>query len=135
MKAIAIALPCLIAGSLIGALNLSTAAPFPPDGGQQIQQQLKRVNIVSVLKMDGTTEHYGCFPGLALTDCIADPIAGFDSDATFSLLSAGGSLHCGSTPMGTNSTCTYANAVYGLDCDLRCGSPILSADQTIVAPQ
>lgn len=134
MKVIAIALPCLIAGSLIGAMNLSSAAPLPPDG-QQIQQQLKRVNIVSVLKMDGSTEHYGCFPGLALTDCIPDSVATFDSDSTFTLLSSGGSMHCGTVAMGANSTCTYANAVYGLDCDLRCGSPILAADQTMVAPQ
>jgi hypothetical protein len=133
MKAIAIALPCLIAGSLVGALNLSTAAPN--GGGDLFQQQLRRVNIVSVLKMDGTTEHHGCVPGLAVMDCIPDSISGFDTDTTFSLLSAGGSIHCGSVSMAVNTTCTYANAVYGLDCDDRCGSPIMSADQTQVAPQ
>lgn len=128
MNRIAIAIPCLITGLLFGAVTLSEAAPLPP-GGDQIQQQMRRVNIIGVQKFDATIENYGCFPGLNVTDCIADPIISLDDDTTFKLLSVGGSLHCGTVPMAQGDTCTYANAVYGLDCDLRCGSPTLAANQ------
>ena len=135
MKAIAIALPCLISGLLIGAINLSQAGPLPqPDGGPQFQQQAQRVNLVTIAKMDSSAAQYGCFPGLDLLDCIADPVSELDTDSTFKLMSAPGTLHCGSTPMVQGSTCTYANATYGLDCEGRCGSPTIFADQTFIAP-
>lgn len=136
MKAIAIALPCLISGLLIGAINLSQAAPNGQSpSGELFQQQAARTNLVLVTKMNGENAYYGCFAGLSLLDCVVDPVAELDNDSTFKVLSAPGTLHCGATPMAQNGTCTYANATYGLECEGRCGSPILAADQTMVAPQ
>lgn len=132
MNKLAIALPCLISGLLLGAMTLThaqsgPALPFPDDLNQP---QSRASNIISVLRASDTVPTlYGCFAGADLLDCVLDPVPEFDNDNSFKLLTPTGSLFCGSAPMVQGATCTYSNAVFGAECDGRCGYAAIAADQ------
>ncbi len=130
MNKLAIAIPCVISGLVLGAMTLTHALAPLPGGGVELEQQSRQINVITVLKLnDSQPTVYGCSPGTNVGTCIVDAMTEVDDDNVFILTSANGTVHCGSTAMLQYGTCQYSQAVFAASCSGRCLSASIAADQ------